>query len=85
MLAPIGAVYPGMDFHVIIDVFLVVVLGGLGSMTGTALGALIYGELRSFGILFAPEFESVFIYALIVVVLSWRPQGLMGRQVAGGH
>ncbi len=85
VLAPIGAVYPGMDFHVIIDVFLVVVLGGLGSMTGTALGALIYGELRSFGILFAPELESVFIYVLIVVVLSWRPQGLMGRQLVGGH
>ncbi|WP_034424761.1 branched-chain amino acid ABC transporter permease [Candidatus Entotheonella palauensis] len=85
VLAPLGAVYPGMDFHVIIDVFLVVVLGGLGSMTGTALGALIYGELRSFGILLTPEFESVFIYVLIVVVLSWRPQGLMGRHLAGGH
>ncbi len=85
VLAPLGAVYPGMDFHVIIDVFLVVVLGGLGSMTGTALGALIYGELRSFGILLTPDFESVFIYVLVVVVLSWRPQGLMGRPLTGGH
>ncbi|PON14040.1 branched-chain amino acid ABC transporter permease [Candidatus Entotheonella serta] len=85
VLAPLGAVYPGMDLHVIIDVFLVVVLGGLGSMTGTALGALIYGELRSFGILLTPEFESVFIYVLVVLVLSWRPQGLMGRPLTGGH
>lgn len=86
VLAPLGAVYPGMDFHVIIDVFLVVVLGGLGSMTGTALGALIYGELRSFGILLVPEFESVIIYVLIVLVLSWRQQGLMGKHFsAGGH
>ncbi len=85
VLAPLGAVYPGMDLHVIIDVFLVVVLGGLGSMTGTALGALIYGELCSFGILLTPEFESVFIYVLAVLVLSWRPQGLMGRPLTGRH
>ncbi len=85
VLAPIGAVHPGMDFYVIIDVFLVVVLGGLGSMAGTALGALIYGELRAFGILFAPQFESVIMYVLIVLVLSWRPQGLLGKQLASGH
>ncbi len=83
VLAPLGAVHPGMDFYVIIDVFLVVVLGGLGSMAGTALGSLIYGELRAFGILFAPQFESVIMYVLIVLVLSWRPQGLLGKQLAG--
>ena len=55
VLAPMGALYPGMDFDVIIDVFLVVVLGGLGSIGGTALGALIFGELSSLGILFVPQ------------------------------
>ncbi|MBT4487849.1 MAG: branched-chain amino acid ABC transporter permease [Rhodospirillaceae bacterium] len=85
VLAPMGALYPGMDFDVIIEVFLVVVLGGLGSMAGTALGALIYGELKSFGILWVPELESVFIYVLMAVVLVARPQGLMGKQVEGGH
>lgn len=85
VLAPIGAVHPGMDYYILIDVFLVVVLGGLGSMAGTALGALLFGELRSFGILFAPQFESVLIYALIVVVLSWRPQGLMGKHMGRAH
>ena len=85
VLAPMGALYPGMDFDIIIDVFLVVVLGGLGSLGGTALGALIFGELRSFGILFVPQFETVFIYALMAVVLIWRPQGLLGKQLAGGH
>jgi branched-subunit amino acid ABC-type transport system permease component len=85
VLAPMGALYPGMDFDIIIDVFLVVVLGGLGSLGGTALGAFVFGELRSFGILVVPQFESVFIYALMAVVLIWRPQGLLGKQIAGGH
>jgi branched-subunit amino acid ABC-type transport system permease component len=81
VLAPMGALYPGMDFDVIIEVFLVVVLGGLGSMGGTALGALIYGILKSFGILWVPELESVFIYVLMVVVLLARPQGLLGKRL----
>ena len=81
VLAPMGALYPGMDFDVIIEVFLVVVLGGLGSMAGTALGALIYGELKSLGILFVPDLESLFIYVLMVIVLLTRPQGLLGKRV----
>jgi branched-chain amino acid transport system permease protein len=81
VLAPMGALYPGMDFDVIIEVFLVVVLGGLGSMGGTALGALIYGVLKSFGILWVPDLESLFIYILMVVVLLTRPQGLLGKRL----
>jgi branched-chain amino acid transport system permease protein len=81
VLAPMGALYPGMDFDVIIEVFLVVVLGGLGSMAGTLLGALIYGELKSLGILWVPDLESVFIYVLMVVVLLARPQGLLGKRL----
>jgi branched-subunit amino acid ABC-type transport system permease component len=81
VLAPMGALYPGMDFDVIIEVFLVVVLGGLGSMAGTALGALLYGELKSLGILLVPELESVFIYVLMVIVLLTRPQGLLGKRL----
>src|SRR6516165_5912013 len=60
-------------------------LGGLGSMAGTALGALIYGELKSLGILWVPDLESVFIYALMVVVLVTRPQGLLGKRVETSH
>ena len=80
-----GALYPGMDFDVIIEIFLVVVLGGLGSMAGTALGAILYGELKSFGILWVPQPESVFIYVLMAVVLVIRPQGLLGKKVESGH
>ena len=81
VLAPMGALYPGMDFDIIIEVFLVIVLGGLGSMAGTALGALIYGELKSLGILWVPDLESLFIYILMVIVLLTRPQGLLGKRV----
>ena len=83
--APMGAIYPGMDFDVIIDAFIVVVIGGLGSMAGTVLGALIFGLLRSFGILFVPQFETLFIFILMAVVLIVRPQGLLGRRVSSGH
>jgi len=74
-----------MDFDVIIDAFIVVVIGGLGSMAGTALGAFIFGQLRSFGILFVPQFETLFIFILMAVVLVARPQGLLGKHVTGGH
>jgi branched-subunit amino acid ABC-type transport system permease component len=83
--APMGAIYPGMDFDVIIDAFIVVVIGGLGSMAGTVLGALTFGLLRSFGILFVPQFETLFIFILMAVVLIVRPQGLLGRHVSSGH
>jgi branched-subunit amino acid ABC-type transport system permease component len=83
--APMGALYPGMDFDVIIDAFIVVVIGGLGSMAGTALGAFIFGQLRSFGILFVPQFETLFIFILMAIVLVVRPQGLLGKHVTGGH
>jgi len=83
--APMGAIYPGMDFDVIIDAFIVVVIGGLGSLAGTVLGALIFGLLRSFGILFVPQFETLFIFVLMVIVLVVRPQGLLGQRVTSGH
>jgi branched-subunit amino acid ABC-type transport system permease component len=83
--APMGAIYPGMDLDVIIDAFIVVVIGGLGSMAGTALGAIIFGLLRSFGILFVPQFETLFIFVLMAIVLVIRPQGLLGKHVTGGH
>jgi branched-subunit amino acid ABC-type transport system permease component len=83
--APMGALYPGMDFDVIIDIFIVIVIGGIGSLGGTALGAFIFGQLRSFGILIVPQFETLFIFILMAIVLVVRPQGLLGKQVAGRH
>ena len=83
--APMGAIYPGMDLDIIIDTFIVVVIGGLGSLGGTVIGSLIFGLLRSFGILFVPQFETLFIFVLMVLVLVVRPPGLLGTRVTSGH
>jgi branched-subunit amino acid ABC-type transport system permease component len=56
-----------------------VVIGGLGSFWGTLLGALIYGQVLSFGILIFPRFSIFSVFALMAVVLILRPWGLLGR------
>jgi branched-subunit amino acid ABC-type transport system permease component len=79
LVSPIAAIVPGMDVEIIIDAFIVVVIGGLGSFWGTLLGALILGQVVSFGILVLPRFSMVFIYILMAVVLILRPWGLLGK------
>ena len=79
LAAPVGAIYPGMDVEVIAESFIVVVVGGMGSLTGTLLGSLIIGQLNAFGILFFPRFALLFVYVLMVVVLVMRPWGLLGK------
>ena len=79
LAAPVGAIYPGMDVEVIAESFIVVVVGGMGSLTGTLLGSLIIGQLNAFGILFFPRFALLFVYVLMVVVLVVRPWGLLGK------
>ncbi len=79
LVAPIAAIVPGMDMEIIINAFIVVVIGGLGSFWGTLLGALILGQVISFGILVLPRLAMVFIYILMAVVLILRPWGLLGK------
>lgn len=68
-----------MDIEVIINAFIVVVIGGLGSFWGTFLGSLIVGVVYSLGIIVAPRLSIVFIYVIMVLVLIIRPWGLLGR------
>jgi branched-subunit amino acid ABC-type transport system permease component len=84
LAAPIGAIVPGMDVEVIVESFIVVVVGGMGSLGGTLLGALIIGQLNAFGILLFPRFAIVFVYVLMAIVLVVRPWGLLGRPLARG-
>ncbi|MBI2156130.1 MAG: branched-chain amino acid ABC transporter permease, partial [Candidatus Rokubacteria bacterium] len=79
LISPMRAIVPGMDTEVIVEAFVVVVIGGLGSFWGTFLGALIYGQVLSFGILFFPRFSIFSIFALMAAVLIVRPWGLLGR------
>jgi len=79
LVAPVRTIVPGMDTEIIVEAFVVVVIGGLGSFWGTLLGALIYGQVLSFGILFFPRFSIFAVFALMAAVLILRPWGLLGR------
>src|SRR6266542_6368528 len=78
LISPMRATTPGMDTEVIVEAF-VVVVGGLGSFWGTFLGAVIYGQVLSFGILLFPRFSIFAVFALMAGVLIVRPWGLLGR------
>ncbi len=77
--APIVAVAPGLDLTMMLLALIVVVVGGLGSITGAFVGAIVVALVDGFGRLFFPESASFLIFALMAVVLSFRPQGLLGR------
>jgi branched-chain amino acid transport system permease protein len=82
VVAPISTVFPGMGDQMLILSFVVVVLGGIGSVTGAAVGALLIGLTDTFGKVFFPTFSSITIYLLMAAVLVWRPNGILGRQEA---
>src|SRR5918993_3582433 len=80
VVAPISTVFPGMDNQMLILSFVVVVLGGIGSVAGAAIGALLIGISDSFGKVFFPNFSSFTVYVLMAAVLLWRPNGILGRR-----
>ncbi|RXT57151.1 branched-chain amino acid ABC transporter permease [Bosea sp. Tri-44] len=79
LVAPISTVFPGMGDGMLILSFVVVVLGGIGSVTGAAIGALLIGLTDTFGKVFFPQVSSILIYVLMAGVLLWRPNGLLGK------
>ncbi len=81
LVTPIKGIVPGMDIEIILDAFIVVVIGGLGSLWGTLLGSLIYGMVVSFGILLFPRFSIFAAFIMMATVLIVRPWGLLGRPV----
>ncbi|HEX9401395.1 MAG TPA: branched-chain amino acid ABC transporter permease [Anaeromyxobacter sp.] len=76
LTAPTVSVVPGMGVEVIVLAFAVVVIGGLGSMPGAALGALIVGLVRSSAVHLLPQVELFSIYLAMALVLAFRPRGL---------
>ena len=82
VIAPISTVFPGMGDHMLILSFVVVVLGGIGSVAGAAVGALMIGLTDTFGKVFFPTFSSFSIYLLMAAVLLWRPNGILGQREA---
>lgn len=79
LAGPVRTVFPGVGHEVIIESFVVVVIGGLGNLWGALVGSLLIGFLETVGIILVPEFEMSLIYLLMVVVLIVRPWGLFGR------
>ena len=77
LVAPTQNITQGMDHAIIIEAFLIVIIGGLGNIWGALLGALIFGLTDSIGILILPQFAIVFPYVAVVAVLVFRPKGLL--------
>jgi len=75
----VGLLTPGMGEAIIIEAFVVAVIGGLGSLKGAFLGALIIGLLSSFGTRYIPTFDMFLTFILMAVILLWRPQGFFGE------
>ncbi len=80
--APMISVAPGMGLEVIVLAFAVVAIGGMGSIPGAAVGALIVGLIRAAAVHLMPELELFIIYAVMALVLAFRPQGLFGQAEA---
>jgi branched-chain amino acid transport system permease protein len=79
----IGAVelsmVPGEDTRLLLASLVVVIVGGMGSVVGAALGAVVFGLAETYGLAYAPTYSVVFTFAILVLVLAFRPRGILGR------
>jgi branched-chain amino acid transport system permease protein len=76
--APVSSVYPGMGNSVLIVCFVVAVIGGIGSIRGAFLAALLVAAVDTFGSVLLPQAAGVLVYVLMALILLWKPQGLFG-------
>ena len=74
--APVSSVYPGMGSSVLIICFVVVVIGGIGSIKGALVAALLIGFVDTFGKVLVPQAAGVLVYVLMALILLWKPDGL---------
>ncbi|ABM38015.1 MULTISPECIES: branched-chain amino acid ABC transporter permease [Polaromonas] len=78
--APFLALSPSMSSDVLIDSFVVVVIGGLGSLSGAFVAALVLGLIQSLGAVYLPNLSAVLPFALMVAILLWKPAGFAGSR-----
>jgi branched-chain amino acid transport system permease protein len=76
LIAPLSSVYPHMGSQVLIMCFVVVVIGGIGSVRGALTAALLVGLVDTFGKVLLPQFASMLVYVLMALVLLYKPEGL---------
>jgi branched-chain amino acid transport system permease protein len=74
------SIAPGEDTRYLLASLVVVIVGGMGSVIGAAYGALLIGLAEQFGLAYAPTYGIVFTFVIMVVVLAFRPQGILGRR-----
>jgi branched-chain amino acid transport system permease protein len=79
LAAPVSSVFPGMGNQVLIISFVVVVIGGIGSVWGALVAALLIGFADTFGKVLAPDYAGIAVYLLMAAILLWRPEGLFRR------
>ncbi len=79
LAAPLQSVYPGMGDGFLILSFIVVVIGGLGSIAGAFWAALLVGSIDTLGKVYAPQIAGISVCVLMAAVLLWRPNGLFAR------
>ena len=82
LAAPVRSLTPGMGFSVLIESFIVTVIGGMGSIVGAFVAALAIGLIRAFGSLGFPLFTDGLMYLFMVLILIARPTGLFGKEIA---
>lgn len=80
LAAPLLTAFLGLGTSVIIDAFVIVMVGGMGSFVGTAIGSLLVGFAQTYGNFYLPDFALIVTYALMILVLVIRPGGLFGRE-----
>ncbi len=79
--APLLALSPAMGSFILIESFIVVVVGGLGSFSGALLAAIVIGQIHNFGVVYVPWAATMIPFLLMVAVLIWRPTGAAGSHV----
>lgn len=79
IVGPLISAYPGMGIDIIIDAFVVLIVGGLGSFWGAIVAALVIGQAVTFGNTFLPDAAMVIIFAVMAAILLWRPRGILGQ------
>ena len=79
LASPISSVFPNMGSHVLIISFVIVVIGGIGSVWGALVAALIVGVADTFGKVLVPELSGIVVYVVMAVVLLWRPEGILKK------
>lgn len=78
---PLLSTYPGMATEILIDAFVVIVIGGFGSLGGALIASFMIGELQAFGTLLFPDLSMALIYMLMAAVLIIKPSGLFGEEL----